>query len=102
MIIFNTTLHMDDSIHDQCLTYLKEVYIPSSLAGELLVQPMLARIERQHEQGGVSYALQFKAENMEAIDQWIEQAGEKLQKELSCRFGNKLSGFITFMEEIPL
>jgi len=102
MLIFNTTLHLDDSIHDECLEYLKTIYIPQALSGNTLEQPLLARIDRQHEEGGVSYALHLKAQNIDVLNRWAEKTGEKLQKELFDKFGNKVSGFITLMEEIPL
>ena len=102
MLIFNTTFHLDDSILDECLAYLKEKFIPQALTGNLLEQPCLARIERQHEEHGVSYALQFKAKDMDTLDKWAREIGEPLQEDLYNKFGNKISGFVTLMEEIPL
>ncbi len=102
MLIFNTTLHLDDSVHDECLKYIKEVYIPQALAGDMLEQPSLARIDSHHEESGVSYAIQFKAQNIEILNKWAEKKGERLQNELTLKFDNKVSGFITLLEEIPL
>lgn len=102
MLIYNTTLHLDDAVHDDCLQYLKEVYIPRSLSGNLLEQPSLARIESRHEESGVSYALQFKAKDMDTLNEWAEKVGEYLQQELVTKFGNKVSGFATLMDEVPL
>ncbi len=102
MLIFNTTLHIDDSIHDDCLKYLREEYIPESLVGKLVGQPSLARIESRHEENGVSYAMQFKTQNIESLNKWIEETGGRLQKELTDKFGSKVSGFVTLLEEIPL
>jgi len=102
MLIFNTTLHLDDSIHDSCLEYIKEKYIPEALSGNLLEQPSLARIESWHEENGVSYAIQFKTGNINKLNEWAQKIGNNLQLELSKKFGNKVSGFSTILEEIPL
>lgn len=102
MLIFNTTFHVDDSIHDECLSYLKEVYIPQSLAGDLLEQPSLARIENRHGEGGLSYALQFKTKDRDTLNEWAARVGESVQRQLTDKFGNKISGFSTLLEEIPL
>ncbi|SHE56074.1 DUF4286 family protein [Dysgonomonas macrotermitis] len=102
MLIFNTTLHLDDSIHDECLLFLKDVYIPSALESGLLQSPSLARIDAQHEEHGVSYAMQFKTTDLDTLDNWAGSTGEKLQKELQKRFGTKVAGFVTLLEEIPL
>lgn len=102
MLIFNTTLHLDDSIHDQCLLYIKDKYIPQAIAGGLLHDPSLSRIESQHEEHGVSYAMQFKVENFDTLDNWASTVGEILKAEMNNRFGTKVAGFVTLMEEIPL
>ncbi|HCO67438.1 MAG TPA: DUF4286 domain-containing protein [Dysgonomonas sp.] len=102
MLIFNTTFHIDDSVHDEYLAYLKDTYIPAALAGNLLEQPSLARIESRHEENGVSYALQFKTENIDVLNRWAAETGSSIQQNLADKFGNKVSGFSTLLEEIPL
>lgn len=102
MLIFNTTLHIDDSIHDECLNFLSKEYIPKALASGLVEQPSLAKIDRQHEESGTSYALQFKATDLDTLDNWAVQIGEVLQKEMNNKFGSKVAGFVTLLEEIPL
>jgi hypothetical protein len=102
MLIFNTTLHLDDSVHEECLLYLKESYIPRSLSNGLLQEPSLMRIQSLHSDSGISYALQFKVKDKGALNKWIEEAGGKLQQELAAKFGNKVAGFVTLMEEISL
>ncbi len=102
MLIFNTTFHIEDSIHDECLTYLKQVYIPQSLQGGLLEQALLARVQAVHEESGTSYAVQFKTKDVDALNEWAATVGGRIQKELTRKFGNKISGFSTLLEEIPL
>lgn len=102
MLIFNTTLHLDDSIHNECLIFLKERYIPQAISNKMLEQPTLARIEAQHEKHGVSYAMQFKTQNIDILNNWAATIGEKLSEELNNKFGNKVAGFVTLLEEIPL
>lgn len=102
MLIFNTTLHLDDSVHDECLEYIKKTYIPRSLEHNLLEQPSLSRIESRYEESGLSYALQFKAKDMDMLNKWAEVIGDTLQEELTARYGNKVTGFVTLLEEIPL
>ncbi|MEN9917733.1 MAG: hypothetical protein RL662_169 [Bacteroidota bacterium] len=102
MLIFNTTLHLDESVHSECLTFLKETYAPRALEGGMLEQASLARIESRHEENGVSYALQFKTQNLDVLDEWAATTGSELQKLLVQKFGSKVSGFVTLLEEIEL
>lgn len=102
MLIFNTTLHIEDAIHDEYISFLKTFYVPQALESGLLSQPSLAKIERQHEESGVSYALQFKTEDIDTLNTWAEETGESLSLEMNKRFGAKVGGFVTLLEEVSL
>lgn len=102
MIIFNTTYHIEDDIHDECLTYLKADYISEAIDGGLLQEPRLALIHAQHEERGVSYSLQFKVKDIETLEVWMERVGQNLQEKMAARFGAKACGFMTLLEEIDL
>ena len=102
MIIYNTTFHLDDEVHNECLEYLKNEYIPQALQKSLLSEPRLALIHRQHEEEGTSYSLQFKAKDLETLEIWMEGIGQDLQEDLTARFGSKVCGFMTLLEEIEL
>lgn len=102
MLIFNTTLHIEDAIHDEYIAFLKTFYVPQALQSGLLSQASLAKIERQHEESGVSYALQFKTDDIDSLNKWVEETGENLSIEMNKRFGTKVNGFVTLLEEVPL
>ncbi|MFT3993874.1 MAG: DUF4286 family protein [Dysgonomonas sp.] len=102
MIIFNTTFHLEDDILDDCLLFLKNIYIPQAINSGFLHSPRLALIHAQHEESGTSYSLQFGVKNTDTLNHWLSTEGQALQKELTARFGNKALGFITLLEEIDL
>lgn len=102
MIVFNTTFHLEDDIHENGIRFLKEIYIPTAADSGFLFEPRLARIYAQHEEEGVSYSLQFRVKNTETLNHWLSSDGQKLQSEIGKCFGNKMLGFITLMEEVNL
>lgn len=102
MLIFNTTLHVEDAIQDEFIAFVKTYYVPQAVKSGLLDYPTLAKIERQHEESGVSYALQFKAKDIDTLNKWAEETGESLSLEMGRRFGTKVGGFVTLMEEVSL
>lgn len=102
MIIFNTTFHIEDDVHDDVLNFLRGVYIPMAANGGFLFSPRLARIHRQHEESGESYSLQFHVKNVDTLNHWLSADGHSLQKELIKRFGDKVMGFVTLLEEVDL
>ncbi len=102
MIIFNTTFHIEDDVHDMGICFLRETYIPSATNSGFLFEPRLARIHQQYEEKGSSYSLQFRVKNIDSLNHWMSTEGQSLLKELTQRFGNKIMGFITLMDEISL
>lgn len=102
MLIFNTTFHADNDVHDTFLLFMKQEYIPQSSSSGFLYSPCFSRIRAQHEQEGVSYSLQFKVKNIETLNYWLSNDGEILQQALVDKFKNKVAGFVTIMEEIEL
>jgi len=102
MLIFNTTFHTDNDVHDEYLNYMRQVYIPQSLDSGFLLEPRLARIHAQHEQSGISYSLQFKVKNIDTLNFWLSNGGNNLHEKMVIKFGNKVAGFVTVMEEIGI
>ena len=100
MIIFNTTYHVDDEIHDDYLGYIRETFIPQALESGFLYEARLARIVAQHNEPGTSYSLQFRVKNSDTLRLWLNTGGDALNKDLVARFGNKIAGFVTLLEEI--
>lgn len=102
MIIYNTTYHVEDEVHDDYITFVREEIIPRSMSSGLLTQPQFARIHSQHEERGVSYSLQFRVENLENLERWMLAHGQSIQGDLMIQFGTKVAGFMTLLEEVEL
>ena len=102
MIVYNTTFHFDQDILTEGLSCLKEIYIPKAISGGFLSRPCLRRIIGMPEDKGDSFAVQFHVKNIDTLNYWIEQDGNLLHRELSERFGHKMTGFSTLLEEIDL
>ncbi|WP_300244178.1 DUF4286 family protein [Massilibacteroides sp.] len=100
MIVYNTTFHIDNEILDEGVTYLKEVYMPKASANGFLLNPFLRKVLHDSEDDGVSFSVQFHVKNMDTLNFWLESEGRALQQELVGRFGRKIVGFTTLLEEI--
>jgi hypothetical protein len=99
MIVYNITLHIDKKILDEALIYLKKIYIPEITAGGILVQPSLRRVMHTADEGE-SYAVQFHAADTDVLKDWMCRKGEAIHRALATRFGEKITGFTTLLEEI--
>ncbi len=99
MIVYNTTFHIDKGILEEGMTYLKEVYLPRASESGFLQNPLLRRILSEEEEG-VSFSVQFHVKNVDTLNFWLENEGQILHQELVSRFGSKIVGFSTLLEEI--
>lgn len=100
MLIYNTTFHVEEEVREGFLDYMKQHYIPETANNGFVHLPCFARIHPQHEEHGTSYSLQLKSKNLETLNYWLETNGKQLQLELLSKFGNKVAGFATLLEEI--
>lgn len=99
MIIYNITANIDQSIHDEWLTWIKE-HIPQVLATGKFMEAKLSKILVEEEMGGTSYSIQFKAISREALDDYYAQDADKLRQEGLEKFADKMLTFRTELEII--
>lgn len=101
MIIFNTTYCIDSSMLEAGLLWLKEDYIPKALVSGQVHTPRLSKI-LSDETDGVNYSLQFLVESIEELEIWYQATGDSLYQDMMGRFGEKMLGFSTLLEEVDL
>ena len=97
MIIYNITANVDQSIHDEWLTWIKE-HIPQVLATGKFTEAKLTRVLVEEELGGTSYSIQFRAKSREALEDYYAQDADKLRQEGIARFADKMLTFRTELE----
>lgn len=100
MIIFNTTYHVEDEVHSDYLTFIRDSFIPKALESGFLMEARLARIVPQYNEPGTSYSLQFRVKNSDTLQFWLNESGDLLNKALVDKFGNKVLSFVTLLEEM--
>lgn len=100
MIIYNTTFHVEDAVLEECLQYLKKRYIPQAAASGFLHNPCMRKVLHTRQEEGSSFSVQFHVKNIDTLNYWMEKEGAALHKDLTTRFGAKVAGFSTLLEEI--
>lgn len=102
MIIYNTTFHIAADTVVKGIEFLKNEYIPAAVSSGSLSNPRLSKVLIADTEEGESYSLQFHVKNTETLNSWIETEGRMLHHALGMRFGTKVAGFSTLLEEIDL
>ena len=99
MYIYNVTVNVDESIHDEWLIWIKE-HIPQVLATGKFKEAKLTKVLVEEDLGGVTYSVQYRAYSRAALDAYYKEDAEKLRSDGLKRFADKSIAFRTELEII--
>ncbi len=97
MIIYNVTINVDDSIHEEWLAWIKE-HIPQVLATGKFLEAKLTKVLVEEEMGGTTYSVQYKAKSRASLDKYYEEDAERLRRDGLSKFADKMLAFRTELE----
>ncbi len=99
MILYNVTINIDQDAHDAWLSWMKEVHIPDVLATGLFTEAHMHRVLAVDD-GGLTYAVQYCAPDMDHYERYQEEHATRLQNEAHERFGGRFVAFRTLLETV--
>jgi len=99
MIIYNVTVNIEDSIHDEWLLWIKE-HIPQVLSTGKFDKATLTKVLVEEEMGGTTYSIQYRSYSREALDKYYQEDAERLKQEGLVKFADKVLSFRTELEII--
>lgn len=99
MILYNVTVSIDASVHDEWLQWMRTKHIPDVMSSGCFIESRISKIHGE-EQGGLSYAIQYVAENQDKLDVYQQLFAPKLQHEHSSKYQGKFAAFRTTLSII--
>lgn len=102
MIVYNTTFNAEETIAEEFINWLKKEYVPRAVETGKLIEPKLSSVLSPDKESGRNYSLQFRIGSVDELDDWYKVCGYGLIQSLTDRFGNKVVGFSTLLEEMVL
>ena len=99
MIIYNVTVNIDESIHDEWLLWIKN-HIPEVLATGRFSEAKLTKVLVKEDMGGVTYSIQYRAKSRKALNNYYQFDAERLKSDSLQKFGDKMLAFRTELEII--
>ncbi len=99
MIIYNVTVNIDESIHEEWLEWIKH-HIPQVLATGKFVDARLTKVLVEEEMGGLTYAVQYRAKSKQDLEDYYQHHADALKKEGLQKFADKMLAFRTELEII--
>jgi len=99
MIIYNVTINIDESIHEEWLVWIKS-HIPQVMATGKFLEAKLTRVLAEEDMGGITYSVQYRAKSREDLDNYYKHDAEKLRREGLAKFADKMLAFRTELQII--
>ena len=99
MILYNVTINIDNSVADEWLSWMKEVYIPEVMATTYFVKYQICKMLTEYEDnGGTTYAVQYFARHMADLEEYQRDFEADLQRKHQVRYPNKYVTFHSILE----
>ncbi|MBT8246076.1 MAG: DUF4286 family protein [Winogradskyella sp.] len=99
MIIYNVTVNIDDSVHDEWLIWIKE-HIPKVLSTGKFDRATFSKVLVDEEMGGQTYSIQFRSYSRKALDTYYRDDADRLRQDGLKRFADKMVAFRTELEVV--
>lgn len=99
MFIYNVTVNVDASIHNQWLAWIK-THISDVLATGKFSEAKLTKVLVEEEFGGTTYSIQYRAKSREDLDAYYKEDAGQLRNDGLKRFADKILSFRTELEII--
>lgn len=100
MIIYNVTINIDESVHDQWLEWMQTKHIKEVLNTGCFTSARLVKVLVDEDMGGVTYSAQYFAPSKEALEDYKENHAPFLKSAGLQLFADKMLTFRTDLEII--
>jgi len=97
--IYNVTVNIDESIHEEWLIWIKE-HIPQVLGTGKFDKAILSKVLVEEDMGGATYSIQYQTYSRAALDAYYRENAEKLRQEGLKKFADKMLAFRTELQII--
>lgn len=94
MYIYNVTLSIDKSIHDEWLQWIHS-HIPEVLATGKFSSAKLTQVLIEEEMEGLTYSIQYSAKTREDLDAYYKEDADRLRNGGMQKFADKMLAFRT-------
>jgi hypothetical protein len=99
MYIYNVTINIDDSAHNEWLNWI-ESHITSVLNTGKFTSAKLTEVLVEEEMGGKTYSIQYSANTREDLDDYYKEDADRFRSDSVKKFGDKMFAFRTELKLI--
>ena len=99
MLIYNVTINIDDTAHDEWLEWMQKKHIPDMLSTKKFIGATFCKVLVDEEMGGTTYSIQYRVANRNLLNRYYSEDAEKMRAEGARLFANK---FVAFRTELQI
>ncbi|MDN3678249.1 DUF4286 family protein [Flavobacterium paronense] len=100
MILYNVTINIHESVHDQWMQWMQEKHINDMLATGKFSSARMVKVLVEEDMGGTTYSVQFTTDSKQTLQRYYDEDAPKLRAESASLFGDKMLAFRTELELI--
>ena len=100
MIIYNVTVNIHESVHDQWMKWMQEKHISDVLATGKFSTAKMVKVLVEEDMGGITYSIQYVTDSKETLERYYQEDAPRLRDEGHGLFGDKMLAFRTELEFI--
>lgn len=99
MIIYNVTVNIDDDVHEDWVTWMRDVHIPEVMATGYFLENRFAQVLVE-EQQGTTYSIQYLCKNHLDLEEYQRDHAPRLQADHTSRYEGKFVAFRTLLKVV--
>ena len=100
MIIYNVTINIDESVHDEWLSWMQDKHLPDMLATGKFTHAKMVKVLVEEDMGGVTYSVQYTTKDKQTLESYYREDADRLRADAQKLFPNKFVAFRTELEVI--
>lgn len=100
MILYNVTVNIENASHDAWLKWMLNIHIPEVMETRMFIENKVFRLHGDEDSGGATYSIQYFAESMDQVNQYLDEFAPALRSSADTQFGGKFVAFRSFLEMI--
>jgi hypothetical protein len=99
MYIYNVTLSVDKSVHDEWLAWMQNVHTPDVMKTGCFIDCRMLKVLNVEDEG-VTYSAQYTFLEMSDMEEYRAKHAPRLQKDALDKFKDRFVAFRTLLEII--
>lgn len=100
MILYNVTINIHESVHDQWMQWMQHKHIKDVLETGKFTSARMVKVLIEEEMGGTTYSVQYTTDSKETLQRYYDEDAPRLREEGLELFGDKMLAFRTELELI--